>query len=190
MKQLCWKFRNYFLSRKVLQEKLSFYYGSSIFYKRKVALYNMQLGFDDKNLIWQQVISIISIQLGIRKISQNSLNKVNLKYWFRESLTHWRFTHSFASRPLNYRLQQYVLKYNDFCRSWSYPKNWPKDEFIKLRKSKYWECQFFSIATFQLIFHIPLFKTTFSKPYGIGQYITLPKIRLHFIIKMILFVMK
>ena len=31
-------------------------------------------------------------------------------------------THSFSPTPLNFSLQQGVLKFNDICVSWSYPK--------------------------------------------------------------------
>ena len=35
-------------------------------------------------------------------------------------------------------------------------KNWPGDKLFKLRKSKFWERQFFWIVTFELLFDIPL----------------------------------
>ena len=42
-------------------------------------------------------------------------------------------TLSFSHRPLNFRLQQEVLKFNEF----EFPKNWPGDKFWKLRKSNF-----------------------------------------------------
>ena len=49
--------------------------------------------------------------------------------------------HSFVPRPLIFKLQQDVLKFNEL----ELPKNWPSDTFFK---SKFWERQFFSIVTF------------------------------------------
>ena len=42
-----------------------------------------------------------------------------------------------------------------YLRELELPKNWPGDKFFKLRKSKLWERQFFSIVTFKQIFDIP-----------------------------------
>ena len=53
-------------------------------------------------------------------------------------------------------MQQEVLKFNDICVSWSFPKTWLGGEFCKLRKSKFWESQFFSIITSKWVFDIPL----------------------------------
>ena len=51
--------------------------------------------------------------------------------------------HSFAPRPLIFKLQKEALKFNDIYVSW---KIWPRDNFFKLRKSTFWKRQFFSIA--------------------------------------------
>ena len=53
-------------------------------------------------------------------------------------------THSFTPRPPSFKLQQDVWKFNDICVSWNSPKNWPGNKLVKLRKSKFWESQFFS----------------------------------------------
>ena len=44
-------------------------------------------------------------------------------------------THSFAPRPLIFKLQQEVLKFIDICVSCS----WPSDKFFKPRKLMFWE---------------------------------------------------
>ena len=44
---------------------------------------------------------------------------------YKDSLnlkTHRKIAHSFAHRPLIFKLQQEVLKFNDICVSWSSPK--------------------------------------------------------------------
>ena len=38
-----------------------------------------------------------------------------------QNQNNWKATHSFAPRPLIFKLQQ-VLKFNDICVSWSSPK--------------------------------------------------------------------
>ena len=55
--------------------------------------------------------------------------------------------HSFASRPIIFKLQQ-DLKFNDIYVSWSSPKKWPGAELLKLRELKFWPGKFFSIVTF------------------------------------------
>ena len=44
--------------------------------------------------------------------------------------------HSFASRPLIFKLKQDVLKFNDICVSWSSPKT-DLGKFFEPRKSKF-----------------------------------------------------
>ena len=51
--------------------------------------------------------------------------------------------HSFAPRPLIFKLQKEALKFNDIYVSC---KIWPRDNSFKLRKSTFWKRQFFSIA--------------------------------------------
>ena len=43
-------------------------------------------------------------------------------------------THSFAPRPLIFKLQQEVLKLSDICVSWSSPKTDLLTNFLKLKK--------------------------------------------------------
>ena len=45
-------------------------------------------------------------------------------------------THSFAPRPLIFKLQQEVLKFNDICVSWSYPKTDLVTMFWSLEKRR------------------------------------------------------
>ena len=56
-----------------------------------------------------------------------------------QNLNNRKVSHSFAPRPLLFKLQQKVLKFDDM----ELPKNWPGDKFFKLRKWKFWERQFF-----------------------------------------------
>ena len=42
-------------------------------------------------------------------------------------------THKFASRPLIYKLQQKVLKFNDICVSWSSSKTDLEMNFLNLK---------------------------------------------------------
>ena len=55
-------------------------------------------------------------------------------------------THNFAPRPLIYKLQKKVWKFNHICVSWSSRKNWPGDKMFKLKKWKFWVRHFFSIV--------------------------------------------
>ena len=41
-------------------------------------------------------------------------------------------THSFAPRPLIFKLQQKVLKFNDNCVSWSSPKTYLVTNYLDL----------------------------------------------------------
>ena len=52
-------------------------------------------------------------------------------------------THSFAPRPLIFKLQKKVLKFNDICVSWSSQKTDVRTNFLT-SKFEVWECQFFS----------------------------------------------
>ena len=56
-----------------------------------------------------------------------------------QNLNNRKVSHSFAPRPLIFKLQQKVLKFDDM----ELPKNWPGGKFFKLRKWKFWERQFF-----------------------------------------------
>ena len=73
----------------------------------------------------------------------------NLKYHNSSQNQNRKATHSFAPRPLIFKLQQKVLKFTDICKSWSSPKSdRPGDKCFKLRKLKFWERQFFPNSNF------------------------------------------
>ena len=62
----------------------------------------------------------------------------NLKYHNSSQNQNRKATHSFAPRPLIFKLQQKVLKFTDICKSWSSPKSdRPGDKCFKLRKLKF-----------------------------------------------------
>ena len=46
-------------------------------------------------------------------------------------------THSFAPRPMTFKLQQEVLYFNDFCVSWSTPRTDLVTDFLNVSKSKF-----------------------------------------------------
>ena len=48
-----------------------------------------------------------------------------------------KLTHSFASRPLIFKLQQEVLKFNDICVSWSSPKTDLETNFLNLENRSF-----------------------------------------------------
>ena len=60
-----------------------------------------------------------------------------------------KITHSFAPRPLIFKLQQEVL--NLMISAWvgTHRQNRPGDKFFKLTKSKFWEHQFFSVVSLE-----------------------------------------
>ena len=50
-----------------------------------------------------------------------------------QNLNNRKATHSFAPRPLIFKLQQEVLKFNDICVSWSSPKTDMETNFLNLK---------------------------------------------------------
>ena len=46
-------------------------------------------------------------------------------------------THSFAPRPLIFKLQKEVLKFNDICESWSSPKTDLEKNFLNLQNQSF-----------------------------------------------------
>ena len=46
-------------------------------------------------------------------------------------------THSFAPRPLIFKLQQEVLKFSDICLSWSSPKSDLETNFSNLKNRSF-----------------------------------------------------
>ena len=63
-------------------------------------------------------------------------------------------TQSFTLRPLIFKLQQEVWKFNDISWVLELPKNWSWEKLFKLQKSKFWQRH--SIVTFKKIFDISL----------------------------------
>ena len=64
-------------------------------------------------------------------------------------------THSFASRPLIFKLQQEVLKFSVICVSWRSPKT----DLVSNRDNRSFENV--SIVTFKYVFDIPLLNNLF-----------------------------
>ena len=52
-------------------------------------------------------------------------------------------THSFAPRPLIFKLQQEVLKFDDICISWSSPKTDPETIFLNLENRSFGNFSYF-----------------------------------------------
>ena len=50
------------------------------------------------------------------------MDSLTLKHNYFQNENNRKATHSFAPRPLIFKLQQEVLKFNDICVSWSSPK--------------------------------------------------------------------
>ena len=87
-------------------------------------------------------------------------NKMTLK--LHNSFQNRKARHRFAPRPMIFKLQQEVLKFNDILVS-SRSQTWPSANFFKLRKSKFWERQFFSsVVTFMSVFDISLLNKVFA----------------------------
>ena len=60
-------------------------------------------------------------------------------------------TRAFFSRPLIFKLQEEVLKFNDICVSWSCPKTGLETNFLNLNNWSIEKVKFFSVVTFNLI---------------------------------------
>ena len=65
------------------------------------------------------------------------LSKRLLYSHFRSRFVLLKFTYLFSKmhRPLIFKLQQEILKFNDICMSWSTPKTEPEDEYFKFKKN-------------------------------------------------------
>ena len=50
------------------------------------------------------------------------MDSLTLKHNYFQNENNRKATHSFAPRPLIFKLQQEVLKFNDICVSWGSPK--------------------------------------------------------------------
>ena len=64
-----------------------------------------------------------------------------------QSQNNRKVTRSFVPRPLIFKLREESFKIQWYLRGLELPKNWPGNKVFKLRKSKFWERQFFSIVT-------------------------------------------
>ena len=56
---------------------------------------------------------------------------------FLSEIKYRKATHSFAPRPLIFKLQQEVLKFNDICVSWSSPKTDLVTNFLNLENRSF-----------------------------------------------------
>ena len=56
---------------------------------------------------------------------------------FFQNKNNGKATHSFAPRPLIFKLQQEVLKFNDICVSWSSPKTDLVIDFLNLENQSF-----------------------------------------------------
>ena len=68
------------------------------------------------------------------------VNKIHLalkRHISFQNLNNRKATHSFAPRPLIFKLQQEVLKFNDICVSWSSPKTDLVTNFLNLENRSF-----------------------------------------------------
>ena len=101
------------------------------------------------------------------RFSTKCMDSLTLKHYNSfQNENNIKVTHRFALRPLIFKLQQAVSKFNYICVSWSY-QNWPGVRLLKLRKLKFWErpnvtCkQIFDISLLNILF-ISLLNPLFS----------------------------
>ena len=60
------------------------------------------------------------------------MDSLTLKHNYFQNENNRKATHSFAPRPLIFKLQQEVLKFNDICVSWSSSKTDLVTSFLNL----------------------------------------------------------
>ena len=58
------------------------------------------------------------------------MDSLTLKHNYFQNENNRKATHSFAPRPLIFKLQQEVSKFNDICVSWGSPKTDLKTNFL------------------------------------------------------------
>ena len=58
------------------------------------------------------------------------MDSLTLKHNYFQNENNRKATHSFAPRPLIFKLQQEVLKFNDICVSWSSQKSDLETNFL------------------------------------------------------------
>ena len=77
----------------------------------------------------------------------DSLTLTRHKYF--QNKNNRKATHSFASRPLIFKLRQEVSKFNDIYVSWGSPKTDLDTNFVNLENQSFENLIFFSIVTFK-----------------------------------------
>ena len=63
-------------------------------------------------------------------------------FFFFQNQNNRKATQSFASRPLIFKLQQEVLKFNDICVSWSSPKTDLVTSFLNVENQSFENVRF------------------------------------------------
>ena len=82
----------------------------------------------------------ISFLLNLTFCSTKSMSSLTLK---RQNSSHKRATHSFAPRPLIFKLQLVIWKLIDICMSWSSPKSDLERNLLNI-KNRSFKCVIFS----------------------------------------------
>ena len=67
---------------------------------------------------------------GLFDFKMSQFQNLNLNQF--QNLNNRKSAHTFATRPLIFKLQQEVLKFNDICVSWSSLKTGPETNFLNL----------------------------------------------------------
>ena len=65
------------------------------------------------------------------------MDSLTLKHNYFQNENNRKATHSFAPRPLIFKLQQEVLKFNDICVSWSSQKTDLDINFLNLENQSF-----------------------------------------------------
>ena len=68
------------------------------------------------------IFDSVSFLLNFVFFSTKSMDFLTLKHNSFKNKSNRKATHSFALRPLIFKMQQGVLKFNDICVSWGSPK--------------------------------------------------------------------
>ena len=91
-------------------------------------------------------------------VQQNAWALTLKRYNSFQTQNNGNATHSFDPRPLIFKLQQEVLKFNDICVSWSSQKTDLVTNFLNPENRSF---ENVSVVFFKLIFYIPLFNNLF-----------------------------
>ena len=104
---------------------------------------------------WSSVFWYVKVSF----CSTKNINSLTLKrYNSFQNSNNRKATHSFAFRPLSFKLQQEVLKFIDICVSLSSPKTELVTNFLNLENRSF---ENVSIVTFKYIFDISLLNNVF-----------------------------